>query len=447
MLECGPVSPGSVTDPGEAASYQTTSSQSSSEKVKLKKRVNITSVKKEKVKCRICGKEFSCKYYHRAHELSHTGRSPYQCEVCLKNFSQKGHLDAHLRKHTKIKPYRCHTCNQSFSQLGSLKRHQLSESTVKPHECKVCHKRFSLKYYLQKHQRTHSGKKLHKCHLCNKAFGWKWCLQYHLRRHLQVKPYPCPVCPKKFSGRGNLKSHMLSHTGERPYQCEICLREFSRKGNLKMHVHSHYRERPYKCNMCDESFVKKSTLNEHVLQHNVSPQQRQACEVDQSRNREVDSGLRESVKGNSEVHLDSEHPYKCSMCEESFAEEDALNEHMLQHRKSAEQHATCEDDLQQSLNKSSDKTLKHCDKCTSGFCTHSKEEKEQVDTNLLSNNRPYQCAFCKQTFIYKGRLRIHLVSHGEKNYQCSECPRSFHHEGHLRTHTLIVHKGASQQQG
>ena len=53
----------------------------------------------EKVKCDICGKEFSTAYNLRIHVKNvHKGHKDYKCNSCNKAFTQKGTLDAHTYK-------------------------------------------------------------------------------------------------------------------------------------------------------------------------------------------------------------------------------------------------------------------------------------------------------------------------------------------------------------
>ncbi|PSN57300.1 hypothetical protein C0J52_02071 [Blattella germanica] len=59
----------------------------------------------------------------------------------------------------------------------------------------------------------------------------------------------------------------------------------------------------------------------------------------------------------------------------------------------------------------------------------------------LTNEKPYMCAYCGQSFRYMSSLTRHLVVHsGEKRYVCHICNKAFTQEAHLKTHS-ILHTG------
>ena len=59
----------------------------------------------------------------------------------------------------------------------------------------------------------------------------------------------------------------------------------------------------------------------------------------------------------------------------------------------------------------------------------------------LTNEKPYICAYCGQSFRYMSSLTRHMVVHsGEKRFVCHICSKAFTQEAHLKTHS-ILHTG------
>ena len=56
-------------------------------------------------------------------------------------------------------------------------------------------------------------------------------------------------------------------------------------------------------------------------------------------------------------------------------------------------------------------------------------------THTISEEKPYQCKLCTQSFGQCGDLKKHVRTYtGEKPYQCKYCTKSFSDGGHLTKH-------------
>ncbi len=114
---------------------------------------------KKKLKCRICGKEFSQLRNFKYHMSRHEGTQQFACRCpeCGKFFNDKGYLSSHLKIHRNEKEYKCEWCNKSFNQRVAYNMHIRIHTGHKPHKCSFCSKAFSRKMLLRQHIRTHTG--------------------------------------------------------------------------------------------------------------------------------------------------------------------------------------------------------------------------------------------------------------------------------------------------
>ncbi|XP_077186487.1 uncharacterized protein LOC143833968 isoform X2 [Paroedura picta] len=220
---------------------------------------------KERSKCPVCGKSYSCKSSFNAHWRIHTGENLYECLVCGKNFIQSSHLTSHLRIHTGEKPFQCLECGMSFKWNEQLRSHKIVHTGKKPYQCLECGKSFIRSTHLTSHQLIHTGEKPYKCNECGKSFIRSTELTIHQRTHTGEKPYRCLECGKSFSQSTNLTSHKRIHTGEKPHKCLECGKSFTQRSYLSRHHRIH--TKPYKCSECSVSFCEEADLKAHQAAH------------------------------------------------------------------------------------------------------------------------------------------------------------------------------------
>ena len=100
--------------------------------------ISIDENKKNKNKCKFCGKCFSKRRSKERHERIHTGEKPFQCQTCKKSFNDKGNLEKHERIHTGEKPFKCKFCQKQCRDKHDLIRHERIHTGEKPFQCQTC---------------------------------------------------------------------------------------------------------------------------------------------------------------------------------------------------------------------------------------------------------------------------------------------------------------------
>lgn len=69
--------------------------------------------------------------------------------------------------------------------------------------------------------------------------------------------------------------------------------------------------------------------------------------------------------------------------------------------------------------------------------TEQEETLEEKNCNDESLARMYVCDVCKKGYKNKSTLKVHQLTHGEKNYLCSECGKGFITKSSLQSHQKV----------
>ncbi|XP_077575733.1 uncharacterized protein LOC144198544 isoform X1 [Stigmatopora nigra] len=340
-------------------------------------------------------------------------KKAHLCSVCHLSFPGVNKLTRHMRTHTKEKPFRCSVCSLSFSQSYHMTRHQRQKHDMQTFICK-CGKKFASWLKLKVHRRIHKSLT---CPSCKKSFSDKTELENHLKSHEKIPRAPfsliCDECGKVFGRRYHLKRHMVMHykaanTGY--FTCAECKTDFALAEDLKKHLKKHAKENRGTCSRCNQHFPSQEELKAHMAAHSIT--------------------------------------YLCSVCGKKFKMANALKKHEEKHKDQQYYCVTCckhfRNHLQYKRHKEvHDRRESKCPHCQRVFLQLT-TFKYHLQTH--TEERPYQCMYCMETFVYNEELERHCLKHRkfrkEHPYSCTRCNDAFATLGELTAH-LDSHKGES----
>ncbi|XP_016656480.1 zinc finger protein 525-like [Acyrthosiphon pisum] len=200
-----------------------------------------SNLRKKEFICFICNKSFNYKSPLKKHILLHSRKELYNSTVYNKKHNK--YLKPNLKMHISDKPIKCNICDRTFSSRFYLISHTMTHAGEKPFICGICGQAFPQSRSLKRHSRIHTGDKPFKCDICGHAFFQSSDLSIHTRTHTGEKPFKCDICDRAFSQSQSLKRHTRTHTGEKPFICDICGRAYSQSTHLKNHTRKYHGEK------------------------------------------------------------------------------------------------------------------------------------------------------------------------------------------------------------
>ncbi|XP_054636894.1 zinc finger protein 407 isoform X2 [Dunckerocampus dactyliophorus] len=358
-------------------------------------------------------------------KLSSTG---IRCDDCGFLADGLSGLNVHISmKHpTKDKHFHCLVCGKSFYTESNLHQHLTSASHIRNEQnsleerleggacfkCTKCTDRFETeqdlfihikekhdellkqvnKYVLEDTEQINREREEHQgnvCKYCGKVGKSSNSMAFlaHIRTHTGSKPFLCKICHFATAQLGDARNHVKRHLGMREYKCDICGWAFVMKKHLSTHLLGKHgigqrKERKFECKLCERSFSEKWALNNHLKLHS------------------------------------GEKPYKCSWpsCHYAFLNLSAMKDHYRTH--------------------TGEKTFL-CDLCGfAGGTRHALTKHRRQHTG----ERPFKCKLCNFASTTQSHLSRHNRVHtGEKPYRCPWCDYRSNCAENIRKH--ILHTG------
>ncbi|KAM4705002.1 zinc finger protein 407 [Rhinophrynus dorsalis] len=390
---------------------------------------------------------------------SHFENTRIRCDDCGFLADGQSGLSVHIAmKHpTKEKHFHCLLCGKSF----------FSENNLHQHLGSVGH----LKNERESFEELPEGGATFKCVKCTEPFDSEQSLFFHIKEHheelvKEVNKYieedteqinrereenkskVCRFCGKKCKTSNSMAflAHVRTHTGSKPFKCKICHFAAAQLGDARNHVKRHLGMREYKCHVCGVAFVMKKHLNTHLLgKHGVgTPKERKfGCNL-------CDRSFRERWALNNHMKLHTgEKPFKCNWptCHYSFLTASAMKDHYRTH--TGEKSFLCDlcgfaGGTRHALTKhrrqhTGEKPFK-CDECNFASTTQSHLTRHK---RIHTGEKPYMCPWCDYRSNCAENVRKHILHTGKhegvKMYNCPKCEYATNVPVEFRNHLKEQH--------
>ncbi|XP_075069321.1 zinc finger protein 407 [Mixophyes fleayi] len=368
-------------------------------------------------------------------------------------------LNVHISmKHpVKEKHFHCLLCGKSF----------FTESNLHQHLASIGHKRNEQASF----EELPEGGGTFRCVKCTEPFDSEQSLFIHIKEQheellKEVNKYivedteqinrereenqgnVCKFCGKicKSSNSMAFLAHIRTHTGSKPFKCKICHFAAAQLGDARNHVKRHIGMREYKCHVCGVAFVMRKHLNTHLLgKHGVgTPKERKfACNL-------CDRSFRERWALNNHMKLHTgEKPFKCTWptCHYSFLTASAMKDHYRTH--TGEKSFLCDlcgfaGGTRHALTKhrrqhTGEKPFK-CDECNFASTTQSHLTRHK---RVHTGEKPYMCPWCDYRSNCAENVRKHILHTGKhdgvKMYNCPKCSYGTNAPMEFRNHLKEQH--------
>ncbi|XP_026149435.1 zinc finger protein 407 isoform X1 [Mastacembelus armatus] len=322
----------------------------------------------------------------------------FHCLVCGKSFYTESNLHQHLTSAAHLRneqnsveelpeggaSFKCVKCTDRFESEQELFVHIKEKHEELLREVN--------KYVLEDTEQINREREENQgsvCKYCGKVCKSSNSMAFlaHIRTHTGSKPFTCKICNFATAQLGDARNHVKRHLGMREYKCDICGWAFVMKKHLSTHLLGKHgvgqrKERKFECKLCERSFSEKWALNNHMKLHS------------------------------------GEKPYKCAWpsCHYAFLNLSAMKDHYRTH--------------------TGEKSYL-CDLCGfAGGTRHALTKHRRQHTG----ERPFKCKLCNFASTTQSHLSRHKRVHtGEKPYRCPWCDYRSNCAENIRKH--ILHTG------
>ena len=415
-----------------------------------------------KVKCTTCDMTFSTVSSMNRHKK--LKRHRWYCPFCPVYFTNLARKNAHILTHEQT------ASNDNLNQSGN--KAKTSESAFKD-DAETSQRDLSMNFsdddsdggfpvlpqLDESDDEDEPGGMVYDCSHCSERFANKKdLLQHKTRRHVDII-FKCKKCPQQFDTQLELLNHMLMHRSSTPQQelkksraketQESAQESEGEAVELDMSVeegspmHNPWSDGETNMQAENESIPRNAeTQNKHTSQQKSAESENTQDQNDLFIG-ECDSVLTCSQCGRTfdsdaqlEQHIIKDHisivpqVYQCKICKVTYKHKSSYIRHMQR-------------------GKHKQVNMQHKGSSNSEDGESSNDGKAASDgSNSGDTIRPYQCAQCSSSFIYKSSYVKHMKEGlhdpntqiieeqmiAEKRYECPECASTFLYERGLVMH-------------
>jgi len=270
----------------------------------------------------------------------------------------------------------------------------------------------------------------HRCPHCSKTYTFAYYLENHIKKCSTKKENKigsfCEQCGLDCGSKAMLERHQTESHGYVPTKdgsvpCEYCERVFDDVAHMDFHVATdHVGETPFKCSLCDASFAIKVQLDEHNLKLHNLGFICEHCNKIFAKKKSLEMHVQQA----HQISYGTDRNVVCAICDKRFTHERFLKGHM----KSAHQERN--------------HRCHYCGKAFAELVCLKRHEKIHI------KGKQFKCRFCQKEFHLKANRENHEMTHtGEKPLKCQFCNKGFIQKTNLKKHEESHMHGRFLQRG